>query len=185
VITRGRRAWLVTLAVVLLAKLVRRRRMICLNFVMTDEDLTLEQQDIFSANQVIHLRPISDDGAYREFLSANPFVTDLYPNFQPDECQPFAVPLGEAASRLKTAAEVVLAVPSLLIDAASRKVYGWHLRRRASSCPTPDQVQLQPGRLKLHTRSHRASLLEQFDDSCREALETSSSWEARSPHTAA
>src|SRR4029079_6639838 len=44
VITRGRLSCMVTLAVVLLAKLTRRRKVICLNFVMTDAALTLETQ---------------------------------------------------------------------------------------------------------------------------------------------
>src|SRR5215213_2413089 len=58
VVTRGRRVWTVTLALLVLAKLLRRRRIVCANFVLADTHLALEQQDLFTANQVVHLKPL-------------------------------------------------------------------------------------------------------------------------------
>jgi hypothetical protein len=57
VITKGPRVWTVTVAVLLLAKLLHRRRAVCANFILADSHLVLEQPDLFTANQVIHLRP--------------------------------------------------------------------------------------------------------------------------------
>ena len=45
-------------AVVLLAKLLRRRKTICANFVLADSALALDQQDLFTASQMIHLKPL-------------------------------------------------------------------------------------------------------------------------------
>jgi hypothetical protein len=56
----------------------------------------------------------------------------------------------------------MLRVPSPLIERACREAYAWHLRRRADSWRSPDQVRLQSDYLKLHTRSHRHAVLDRF-----------------------
>jgi hypothetical protein len=80
IVTRGRRVWTVTVAVILLTKLLRRRRVVCANFVLADSHLALEPQDLFTANQVLHLKPVIGEEWLDAFLAANPFVTRLYPN---------------------------------------------------------------------------------------------------------
>jgi hypothetical protein len=172
VITHGRRAWMVTLAVVLLAKLTRRRKTICLNFVMTDVELTLETQDMFSANQVIQLRPVLGLETYDAFVAANPFVRTFYPNFRNDVPSPVTIEPGALASRLKRAAEALLRRPSRAIDTMCQAVYGWHLRRRATSWRSPGEVRLRSDYVKLHTHSHRASVLARFEDLVAETIQS-------------
>ena len=58
IVTRGRRVWTVTVAVLVLTKLLRRRRVVCANFIIADSHLALEPQDLFTANQVLHLKPL-------------------------------------------------------------------------------------------------------------------------------
>ena len=74
IVTRGRHVWSVTVAVLVLAKLLRRRRILCANFVLSDTHLAFAQQDLFTANQVIHLRPILGANLLDDILAANPFV---------------------------------------------------------------------------------------------------------------
>jgi hypothetical protein len=171
VMTRGRHAWTVTLAVVLLAKLARRRRVICANYVMADTELTIARQDVFSANQVIHLRPVIGADAFRDLLAANPFVERLYPNFSAGERPALASPLSAPVERLKRLCEVLFAIPSVPVEALCRRAYGWHLGRQTTSWRTPDDVRLSTDCLKLHSRSHRAAILGRFDWLCGEALE--------------
>jgi hypothetical protein len=168
IVTRGRRVWSVTVAVLILAKLMRQRRIVCANFVVADSQLALEQQDLFTANQVIHLKPLVGGDVFRELLAANPFAARFYPNFQPpaSSLQPPASSL-----RLKSLIEAVFRGPSLVVELACRHAYGSYLRRRAGSWRSPEQVRLQAECLKLHTRSHRRSILERFDRAVREALE--------------
>ncbi len=183
VITRGPRVWMVTLGAIVLARLLRRRRVVCLNFVLSDDQLVLEQQDMFAANQIIQLRPLVEDG-YREFLAANPFVTRFYPNFDPAASRgPIPVRLSPMIRRLKSAAEILLERPSRWLEEASRAVYGRHLRRRAASWASPEQVRLQSACLKLHTRSHRHSILERFEAVCRVTLGVSDPPDASAPAT--
>jgi hypothetical protein len=164
IVTRGRRVWSVTLAIVLLSKVLGRRRTICANFVMSDARLAIEQQDLFAANQVIHLKPLVGADLCAAFASANPFVTTWYPTFEGWSELPLAVRPGPALSGVKRVAEWLLAVPSLGVEWISRRVYGWYLRRQVGRWRSPEQVRLDADYVKLHTRSHRASVLDRFDD---------------------
>jgi hypothetical protein len=164
IVTRGARVWTVTVAVVLATKLLGRRRDICANFVLADSHLALDEQDLFTANQVIHLKPLVGADVFDDFIAANPFVRRCYPNAARRLVQP---PIEWRRNRLldgmKSILEVILELPSPLIEAACRNLYRWHLKRRSRLWRSPDQVRLQRDYLKLHTRSHRQSVLERFD----------------------
>jgi hypothetical protein len=172
IVTRGRRVWTVTVAMLLLTKLLRQRRVVCANFVLADSHLRLEQQDLFTANQVIHLKPLIGEELLADFLAENPFITRLYPN---GTVRRRRVPLVPVRSRLldrvKAALEIVLQLPAPLVEAVCRRLYAWHLGRRAGSWRSPEQVQLRSDYLKLHTQSHRQSVLERFDVAVDQAVE--------------
>jgi hypothetical protein len=171
IVTRGRRVWTVTVALLLLTKLLRRRRIICANFVLADTHLVLEPQDLFTANQLLHLKPLIGAEVLDAFLAANPFVTRLYPNAQQHRAEP-AMLHGwtRGVFGVKTVMELALRLPAPLIEAACRRLYAWHLRRRASSWRSPDQVRLQSDYLKLHTQSHRHTVLDRFDAAVDQAV---------------
>jgi hypothetical protein len=174
IVTRGRRVWTVTVAVLALAKLLRQRRVVCANFVLADSHLRLglDQQDVFTASQIIHLKPLIGANLLDEFTAANPFVTRFYPNgiSSPHEAPPISVRSRRLALG-KAALELVLGLPAPLIEASCRRLYAWHLRRRAGSWRSPDEVRLQSDYLKLHTQSHRHSVLQRFDVAVDLALE--------------
>jgi hypothetical protein len=164
VITRGRRVWTVTVAALLITKLLGRRRVVCVNFVLADSHLTLEQQDLFTANQVIHLKPLAGAELLDDLVAANPFVRAFYPNAARRHAEaPIAWPRSRVVEGVKSALELALTLPAPLIESVCRRLYGWYLRRRAKFWQSPQQVRLQSDYLKLHTRSHRQSVLERFD----------------------
>jgi hypothetical protein len=174
VVTRGARVWTVTVAVLVLSKLLRRRRVVCANFIIADSHLRLEQQDLFTANQVIHLKPLIGAEVWRAFIAANPFVARFYPNAAtcPRDRMPAHVQTA-TLSGVTRVLELALGPPGPIIEAVCRRLYAWHLRRRAGSWRSPDQVQLRSDYLKLHTQSHRQSVLARFDAAvaraCRDA----------------
>jgi hypothetical protein len=168
VVTRGPRVWSVTVAIVLLAKLMRRRRTLCANFVVADTALALEQQDVFTANQVIHLKPLRGHDVLAALIAANPFVARYYPNFVAD-VRP--KPGSTDHSLIKRAIEIVFERPSLLVERVARWAYGTYLRAKAGSWRSPDQVRLDAACLKLHTRSHRQGTLERFDRAVWRAMD--------------
>jgi hypothetical protein len=142
----------------------------CTNFVMSDTHLAIEQRDLFTANQILHLKPMIGAELLEGFVAANPFVRRFYPNRQPPS--PPAQPLapGAGIARIKRALEIVLALPSPALEWICRRVYAWHLRRRSTAWSSPDQVSLRADSLKLHTRSHRQSVLARFDERMEAAL---------------
>lgn len=170
IVTRGRRVWTISVAMILLARLLGIRRVMCANFVMADTHLAIGQQDLFTANQVLHLKPLFGEEVLEGFVAANPFVRRLYPNRRPPGRSEFAVARGDWLARVKSALELVLALPAPAIEAACHRAYAWHLRRRAAAWRSPDQVQLHDDFLKLHSQSHRQSVLERFDEQVDAAL---------------
>ena len=173
IVTRGRRVWTVTVAVLLLTKLLRRRRIICANFVLADSHLVVEPQDLFTANQLLHLKPLIGAEVLDAFLAANPFVTRFYPNAPAHRPAPSALTgRTRGFSSVKALLEMALQLPAPLIESTCRRLYAWHLRRRASSWRSPDQVRLQSDYLKLHTQSHRHSVLDRFNAAVEQAVRT-------------
>jgi hypothetical protein len=163
IVTRGPRVWTVTVMLLVLMKLLRRRRTICANFVIADSHLTVDQQDLFTANQVIHLRPLIGGHLTERLRAANPFVARCYPNSGargPDA--PLLDVRSHWLSLAKRVLESILGAPSPIVEAVCRRAYAWHLRRRAGSWRSPDQVRLQSDYLKLHTQSHRHTVLDRF-----------------------
>lgn len=170
IVTRGRHVWTVSVAVIVLTRLIGVRKVMCANFVMSDTHLAIEQQDLFTANQVLHLRPLSGAEVLEGFVAANPFVKRFYPNRPTRFTTEFLLPRSGRLWAAKALAEALLAIPSPLIEACCRRLYAWHLRRKSASWKSPEQVQLQSDYLKLHTRSHRHSVLDRFDQRVEEAL---------------
>ena len=166
VITSPGRVWSVTLSVLVIARLLGCRKRMCLNYVISERAMTIEPADLFSANQIIHLRPIVGHDVFERFVNANPFVRTFYPNFDP----------GNQASKPRVPSprpflERVLPFGAgHALESMARAIYGWHLKRRASTWQSIDQVRLDMECLKLHTSSHRASTLEAFEAAMARAL---------------
>ena len=185
VITAPHRVWSVTLSVLVIARLLGWRRRMCLNYVISEDALAIAPQDLFSANQIIHLRPITGHDVFAAFIDANPFVRALYPNFVVPKTQdprprtqdpgPKTQDPGPKTQdpRPKTLIERVLSVGvAPLFESMSRWIYRRHLARKAWSWQSRDQVRLEPECLKLHTTSHRADTMARFEIAMARALDS-------------
>jgi hypothetical protein len=170
IVARGRRVWTITVAAILLTRLLGVRRVMCANFVMSDAHLGIEQQDLFTANQVLHLKPLFGPEVLEGLVAANPFVKRFYPNYSAERATAFLMPQPRLLSALKSLAELFLAPVAPMVETLCRRAYAWHLHRKAASWDSPEQVRLQADYLKLHTRSHRHTVLERFDARMNEAL---------------
>ena len=163
VITAPNRVWSVTLAVLALSRLFGWRKHLCMNYVISERAMKIAPKDLFSANQIIHLRPVCGHSVFARFLHANTFVTRFYPNF--------ALPRPQASSAKPWFERLLSLGPAQIAEAVSRIVYRRHLRRKAATWQSRDQVRLAPECLKLHTSSHRASILARFDQAMIDALQ--------------
>src|SRR5262249_27209177 len=148
-----------------------RRRIVCVNYLLSDERLTLDQDDLFTANQIIHLRPLLGADLYGRFVDANPFVARFYPNSAASQNELGGFAPGRLLRFLKTALEQVGRIGLAgALEALCRTAYGNYLRRQSRHWRSPDQVRLQSDCLKLHTRSHRTEILTRYEESIERAF---------------
>ncbi len=168
VVTAPGRVWMVTVVALAVAHLRGWRQRLCLNYVVSDDALAVPSPDLFTANQIAHLRPLSGEDTYRRFVQANPFVGVHYPNFVPRSIEAPPPRRGAAAGLL--AALLTLGAP--LLEPVSRALYGWHLRRRSGRWATRDGVRLDAQCLKLHTASHRTAVLARYQAALQDARAT-------------
>jgi hypothetical protein len=162
IVTRGRRVWMVTVAVLVLAKLLRRRSRLCANFVVSDDRLTFEDEDLFTASQIVNLKPLVGSALFTEILSKNRFVSRCYPNFHASGSHLPGVRRPHDLGRVKTVFEDLLRAPTAAGEFLCRHAYRAYLRRKASTWESPDGVRLEDDYLKLHTHSHRRRVTERF-----------------------
>lgn len=167
VVTAPSRVWSVTVVALMLTRAMGWRSRLCLNYVVSQAAMAVHPADLFAANQIIHLQPVMGDATYHAFLNANSFAGSRYPNFQP---RPLLDSIGVPRRRLARAIEWVLAPVAPILERTARALYTWHLRRRSQWWHSPEQVQLEAECLKLHTNSHRGSILARFEASLGEAL---------------
>jgi hypothetical protein len=164
VITSAKRVWSVTLTILIVGRLLGWRKRLCLNYVISEQRMAIEPADLFSANQIIHLRAIAGERTYKRFLDANPFVAARYPNFR---YQASDVIRKAGTGWLERVLSLGVAPAA---ERLARKIYSRHLRRRSATWRSIDQVRLEPECLKLHTSSHRADTLARFEAAMTEAL---------------
>ena len=163
VITAPHRVWSVTVATLVLAKLLGCRQRVCMNYVVSESALKVAPEDMFSANQIIHLRPITGHDTFARFVDANTFVKAWYPNFE--------LPRTSRPQDPRTLIERFLSLGAApFAERLARALYGWHLRRKSATWHSRDQVRLEDECLKLHTSSHRASTLTRFEQAMNHAM---------------
>jgi hypothetical protein len=167
VITAPKRVWSVTVAMVVLSKLLGWRKRLCMNYVVSERAMKISPEDLFSANQIIHLRPVTGQPIFERFVGSNAFVRNFYPNFELGQDLKTSRP-----QSLKTSLERILSFGAApMAERIARALYGWYLQRRSTTWQSRDQVRLEPECLKLHTSSHRASILARFDRAMLDALQ--------------
>lgn len=182
VITKPGRVWSVTLTTLAVARVLGWRKQLCLNYVVSERALMVSPADLFSANQIVHLQPITGAETYRRFLNANPFVDRFYPNFHarqigagnvgpglPAQSGVEGSPAGPFNRTIELFLDWTIAP---LYEQVCRLIYGAHLRRRAHTWRSRDQVRLEKECLKLHTSSHRREVMERFERALEEMTST-------------
>jgi hypothetical protein len=158
------RAWSLALALMVLSKLLGLRRTLCLNYVVDEAALALPETDLFTAAEIVGMKPLVGRAAYRRFVSANRWAARRFPNFFASfEEEAAGVPEVRGPNRLE---RLLDAAGGPLLEALSRRLLGAYLRRKTAGQPGVD---LTPHRLKLHTQDHRPRLAALFAQAVRGA----------------
>lgn len=171
VVTEKNASWAFTVTLILLTRLLGCRKMVCANFVMGENRLKIDPQDLFSANQIVHLKPVMGVSVYRRFLAANAFVFDFYPNFNGAAGSSWLDGPGPLLRFLKRVLELLLKPgPSQLLELTCHVLYSRYLLRKSSAWTTPQDVRLERDYLKLHTHSHRGKVMQRYQELLARAL---------------
>lgn len=83
VVTEPNRLWIARTLLILFKKifLLNRKKFFCLNYFSTSDHLTLDQQNIYIATEVAHLKPLFNSTLFTEYLKANNWIRTFFPNF--------------------------------------------------------------------------------------------------------
>lgn len=168
IVTTPGRVWSVTLTALIVSRLMGWRRHLCLNYVVSERALLVGPADLFCANQIVHLQPLDGHDVYRAFLESNRFIERFYPNFRP---KPLCGAIAERPVLLGIAEFALNWTIAPLYERLCRVIYGRHLRRRAHTWRSRDQVRVETECLKLHTSSHRREVMERFERAVEQAVE--------------
>jgi glycosyltransferase involved in cell wall biosynthesis len=155
-ITEDGKLWATFLAAMVWAKRKGLRKILCMNYMISDAALPLFEHDAFTAQQVASLKPIYGKKTYDRFIAANPFVARWFPNFDPalhrEAYQ--EIPEGNLKARLEAFLRIGIVQ---VFERFSRFVLGRHLSKKIN--PSSD-VQLDRRHLKLHFQSHKKTVLD-------------------------
>jgi hypothetical protein len=155
VVRRGR-AWAVCLALMLLSKALGRRRTLCVNYLVDEDGLALPERDLFTAAEIVGLRPLAGGPAYVRFVEANAWVAERFPNFFWMRRDIARVSPAGGPRWLEAALDLGLAP---LLEGLSRRLLGARFRRKWDGAAG---VVLSPHRLKLHPIDHGPGLRAAF-----------------------
>ena len=158
VVTARERAWAVAFLLFVAMKLLGRRRTICLNYFLSEDQLALAERDAFTASQIVSLKPVSGSGVFYRLVRANEWGASFFPNFWACYRTLVPTPTREPSSGSFFWEAVLSFGGGYLLERASRLVLGSHLRRQLRACARGASVKLEPGIIKLHFTDHGAAL---------------------------
>ena len=181
VVTRGRKVWSTAVNILLVSRLFGCREMVCFNYLVADTHLSLQERDLFSANQLIHLRPLTGEEWMIRLRESNQWVEELYPNSLPPRDNPGILGASPLLRTLKRWKEVLLS-PGLaqIYEVLCRTFYRRYLLWKSPSWSTPEQVRLDLDVIKLHTQSHSAAVMHRYHSELQRVLKQISSAELSS-----
>jgi hypothetical protein len=164
-VTRAGRAWAVYLALVVASRLLRVRGTLCINYVVDETEVALGERDLFTANELVGMRPLAGREAYCRLVQANDWVAQRFPNFffERHAADAGGIPPAGGPRWLERLLELG---PAQVLEWVSRRVMGARLRRKARGAPG---LALAAGRLKLHLFDHRPRLLAAWREAQRAA----------------
>lgn len=87
ILTEPNRLWIARTLLILFKKvfLFNSKKFFCLNYFAASDHLLLDGRNIYTATEVAHLKPLFSSDLFVEYLSANSWIIDFFPNFQRDE----------------------------------------------------------------------------------------------------
>lgn len=89
IITEPNRLWISRALLILFKKvfLLNKKKFFCLNLFVSYDHLQLDEQNIFLATEIAHLKPLYNSDLFRLYLDANSWIKAFFPNYRPEALQ--------------------------------------------------------------------------------------------------
>lgn len=80
IISQPDRLWLSYFYIILIGKLFRKRQVLCVNYLVDENNLNLNKKTYFTAVQLIQMRPVYKWLFKQKLIDANPWTSEYLPN---------------------------------------------------------------------------------------------------------
>jgi len=181
IIVYQERLWLTYSALVILLKILGKRKLICLNYLIGHRALAIpsgHDRDFFVAHQIAFLRPLRGRQVFEEFFSTNRWIDEYLPQFSSHApTAPFGLPIStEQESSGQVICERIFRLR--WFDFLEKAVFRFYSRRimRLAGHQGSDAVEASATKIKLFTNNHRnrlrAALAQRFEKMWSAYLET-------------
>lgn len=155
IITRKHRTAIVFCLAVLLARLMRQRKTLCVNYIIDEDNLHLHERDFYTAIQFIHLKPVFGYESYLSLWQANPSLLRRFPN-----AHPVPPDILEENAMSVTLCECAL---NLLGARLINRILTHLVRRRMDKKATKrSSITVKTGIFKLHLNDYRTVILRRW-----------------------
>lgn len=80
IITSPNRLWICYLILVLFTKLIGKRETLCINYLVDENNLAIQEKNYFTALQMMQMVPVYDSGLQQKLIDENPWIIKILPN---------------------------------------------------------------------------------------------------------
>jgi hypothetical protein len=85
IVTSPKRLWIARMMLVIYKRLflLNSHRYFCINYFVTENHLSIEEKNQFTATELATVIPLYNEPVYQRLLSANPWLSGFFPNYVP------------------------------------------------------------------------------------------------------
>ncbi|HMQ52212.1 MAG TPA: hypothetical protein PKD98_08975 [Anaerolineae bacterium] len=170
--TRPGRLWMCRAMMVMLVRLGHLGGVhLCPNYIVTENRLSFDSQDFFTAREVIQMQPLYGEALYRQMVQANAWIARFFPHGSQPSTQRLADDLTPAQQGLKRVGEFILAgvLGNRLESIVQRYQVAKHTRL-AEHYGQRDRVVFNADECKGHYDGHKRRAMAAYRRRMQEAL---------------
>ena len=149
VVTQKNRLWLTYTLIVIISKILRKRGVLCINYLVDQENLAINHQSYYNAVQLLQMKAIFNIEFYGQLIEANKWIFDFLPNATFEKTIDYYYQLTDKSKNLKVKNNSFLTK----IDEMIYKKYSKHLKKKYMHLFGKSLV-LHRGIAKLHRQDN-------------------------------
>lgn len=83
IVTANGRLWICRMLLIAFKKIVllNRRTYFCLNYFVSEDALTSDDRDYYTATEIAHLKPLFNEALYFQYMNSNAWIRKFFPQF--------------------------------------------------------------------------------------------------------